>query len=791
MVLALGSTLGSYKILSLLGAGGMGEVYRARDVRLGRVVAIKVLPAERLADESRRRRFLQEAQAASALNHPNIVTIHQIESADGIDFIVMEYVVGQTLSEAIPQQGMRLAQVLKLAIPIADALARAHAAGIVHRDLKPANVMVGDEGTVKVLDFGLAKVGQPSGPIVENGTATEDGTPGTLTRPGIVAGTVGYMSPEQATGGVVDARSDVFSFGAVLYEMATGRRAFAGKTTGEVLAALMKGETRPPSQWVPGLPRELDRLIERCLRTEPERRFQHMLDVKLELEQIKEDSVSGLAAARRVRARRHSWLAIGLAIGLVLAVATGFWLRSRRVPLDPPRLAPPLTSLRGNEEGASLSPDGEQVAFTWNGEKEDNFDIYVKLIGSSEMLRLTTDPAMEIMPSWSPDGKRIAYVRLSPDWTSRRIHLVSPLGGSDRTLSDFPLGFSAPSWSPDGRWLAVSRDASAKGTDDAGAGNTFLLPVDGGKPRPLRIPQDAGDAFGPTFSPDGRHLAYLTGSALAQYITVVELGADYVPTGEPRRVTRRPINPDGGYAWTRDGKSLLYTEWGVLRLWRVDAAGDRPPEPIEIAGFGSMRPAVAASRDRLVFVKRQDDRDIYRFEAGRADQPLITSTFVEDHPAFSPDGRRVAFASERTGTAEIWLAEADGSSPRQLTQGPGLMQGFPRWSPDGRRIAFDSRSEDGVYDIWTIDADGASPRRLTQDPGDENEPSWSRDGRFIYFSARRGESPIFRVGASGVWRIPASGGPEERMTPEDGHFPNESMDGKTLFFVRDRPMGRR
>jgi len=778
-----GSKLGPYEILSLLGAGGMGEVYRARDPRLGRDVAIKVLPADRMADEGRRRRFIQEARAASALNHPNIVTVHEVDSVDGIDFIVMEYLAGQTLGNVIPRQGMRLDQLLRVATPIADALTRAHAAGIVHRDLKPANVMVSAEGTVKVLDFGLAKlVTSRGGP--ESETDVDEGERGTLSRPGAVAGTIGYMSPEQAAGGEVDARSDVFSFGALLYEMATGHRAFAGSSAADVLAALMREQPKPASEVVPDLPRELDRVIQRCLQKEPARRFQHTLDLKLELEQIKEETDTGRAAAAPARRWRlpWPWIAAGLAMVMVLATATELWRQSRDVPLDPPRLAPPLTSMRGKEEGASLSPDGEQVAFTWNGEKEDNFDIYVKMIGTSDMLRITTDPAMDIKPSWSPDGKQIAYVRLGPD--GNRVHLVSPLGGSDHKLSDFPLAFATPSWSPDSRWLAVAR-APKGGPFSIGSGGLHLLPVSGGEPRAVRIPEEAdGSTFGPAFAPDGRHLAYLSGSGASQHVAVVDLGADYEPIGTPRRVTKRPMYPDGGYCWTRDGKSILYVEWGVHRLWRVDIAGDRELQPVEIAGYGSIRPTVAASRDRLVFVKEQGDNDIYRFEAGHPAERLIASTSREGNPQFSPDGRRVVFESERTGEHEVWLAEADGSSPRQLTHGPGIMQGSARWSPDGRRIAFDSRSVEGVYSIWTIDADGASPRRLTQDPGDEHLPDWSRDGRFIYFT-KGGGGDYIPEGPSGVWRVPATGGAAERMTRDGGYAASESIDGKTLFFMRD------
>ncbi|HEU0108770.1 MAG TPA: serine/threonine-protein kinase, partial [Vicinamibacteria bacterium] len=289
MALTPGAKLGPYEILSLLGAGGMGEVYRARDRRLGREVAIKVLPADRMADEDRRRRFVQEARAASALSHPNIVTIHEIESADGVDFIVMEYVPGKTLDTLIPRQGMRLGEVLRIAIPIADAVARAHAAGIVHRDLKPGNVMVGPDGAVKVLDFGLAKLAsQEEAGSPEHETRTKDGDAGRLSRPGTVAGTAGYMSPEQATGRNVDARSDVFSFGAMLYEMVTGRLAFAGSSMAETLAAVLREQPKAPSELRPDMPRDMEKVILRCLQKEPDRRLQHMGDVKVELLEIKE-----------------------------------------------------------------------------------------------------------------------------------------------------------------------------------------------------------------------------------------------------------------------------------------------------------------------------------------------------------------------------------------------------------------------------------------------------------------------------------------------------------------------
>jgi eukaryotic-like serine/threonine-protein kinase len=585
-----GSKLGPYEVLSLVGAGGMGEVYRARDTRLGREVAIKVLPAERMADENRRRRFVQEARAASALSHPNIVTIHEIESADGVDFIVMEYVPGKTLDNLIPRQGMRLGDVLRIAIPIADAVARAHAAGIVHRDLKPANVVIGSDGVVKVLDFGLAKlVAEEDADSAARETKTE-GDAGPLSRPGTVAGTAGYMSPEQATGSKVDARSDVFSFGAVLYEMVTGRRAFAANSTAETLAAVVRDQPKTPSEVVPNVPRDLEKLIERCLRKDPDRRFQHMLDVKLELEQIKEDSDSSSAkAAEPLRRSRSWWHAAALATVLLLAAAAGSLWHFRATPLPAPRLVP-VTSMRGGQTNPTFSPDGSQIAFAWAGEKQDNSDIYLKMIGSTETRRLTTDPAQDGSPSWSPDGRQIAFVRSRPGEASSTIHLISPLGGSERRLAELAV-VSQLSWSPDGRWLAVAVPRSpGDTTPDAGA--IHLVPVEGGSPRLLTHPRAQGHDKDAAFSPDGRRLAFA--SCVSNVpptpcdVHVLELDADLSPKGPPRRLTRQTVNIRG-IAWTRDGAAVLYgTETGawVFHLWRVAIEGDSPPERIEMAGMG-------------------------------------------------------------------------------------------------------------------------------------------------------------------------------------------------------------
>jgi Tol biopolymer transport system component/predicted Ser/Thr protein kinase len=716
----VGKSLAHYQILEKLGAGGMGVVYKARDTHLDRFVAIKVLPPEKVADPDRKRRFVQEAKAASALNHPNIVTIHDIALEDRTDFIVMEYVAGETLDKLIPRNGMRLSVALKYAVQIANALVRAHGAGIIHRDLKPSNVIVGEHGLVKLLDFGLAKLTEAAGPDAE--------TEATGTAEGAIIGTAAYMSPEQAEGKRIDTRSDIFCFGSMFYEMLTGQRAFRGDTRVSIVASILREDPKPISQVVEGLPQDVDRIIRRCLRKDPDRRFQAMPDLKVALEELKEESDSTTGEARgvaRPRSRRSLVWASAFIGALAIATVVIWFLRPGGELPEAALAALPLTSYPGSESGASFSPDGSQVAFAWNGEKEDNSDIYVKLIGAEPPLRLTTNAAVENHPAWSPDGRWIAFCRFLPQG-GYAVVLISPIGGPERMLTelDYPgFGPSDPSllaWSPDSRWLAVVD----------GVGMVRYSLDSGEKHRLTSPPTGSGEDGCPAFSTDGRTLAFSRWSSWSNSdLYLVDLSQDFKPTAEPKRLTFGNWVAEDP-AWTVDGRSLVFSASG--NLWRMDVAGK--PQRLALTGMGCSHPAISLRGNRLAWTQSVSDVNIWRIEiptpGGKAKPPqkFIASTHNEDPSEYSPDGKKISFLSDRSGSWEVWVCDSDGSNAVQLTSLGGASIGSPaRWSPDGSRLTFSANIE-GHAEVYVIGASGGNLQRMTSSATSEN-PSWPRDGR--------------------------------------------------------------
>ena len=784
MPIVPGSRLGPYEILVSLGAGGMGEVYQARDTRLDRLVAIKILPLQRSGDAERKLRFLQEAKAASALNHPNIVTIYDVGSESGVDYIAMEFVDGQTLDQLIPRTGMRIGEMLACAAQAADALARAHQAGIVHRDLKPSNVMISREGAVKVLDFGLAKRSQAA-PAEDDATQTLKA----LTAEGAVVGTAYYMSPEQAEGKPVDARSDIFSFGAMLFEMATGQRPFGGGSPAAVLSSILRDDPQGPASIRADLPAELSRIIMRCLRKDPARRFQHMADLKVALEELKEESDSGKLAAPPVRPegrwRRASGWAIGAGAAAVIAAGgLALWrLVLAPSPVATPLYTPiPITSYPGRQMDPSLSPDGNQVAFEWDGPPGDNFDIYVKLIGAGAPLRLTTDPAPDYYPRWSPDGRWIAFLRLGDKNESFEVRVIPALGGPERRVGRFANNWNQGSlplmslcWTQDSKALVVSAAEST-----ARQNRLLLVPLEGGDPKVLTHPAAAeglGDGR-PATSGDGRQLAFLRTSSGTSKLLLQLLSAAMEPQGEPRQIAAdEPFV--AALDWLPNNGELVFAS-GVrtsASLFRIGIAPGAPQQGLLGIGSSSTEPTVASRGNRLVYVQGTSDSNFWSVDLATRTADMdrgLSSSFRDVFPQFSPDGKRVAFYSLRSGSSQVWTANADGSQAAALTSIPGTGAASPRWSPDGQQIVFDSDAG-GAYRIYVIGADGGQPRMVT--PGEAFFGSWSRDGRWIYFTSNR-------TGNEQVWKVAAAGGAPVQVTSGGGEGPMESPDGKTLFYVK-------
>jgi serine/threonine protein kinase len=717
-------TIGHFELLGEIGRGGMGVVYRARDTKLGRIVALKQLNAEHAE------RLGREARAIAALNHPNICTLHEV----GDGYLVMEFV------EGVPLAGpMTVDEARRIGLQIVAALAAAHAEGIVHRDLKPANVMVTPDGRAKVLDFGLAKRFQAL-------DSESDATQSLASRDGVIQGTVCYMSPEQAQGKPVDARSDQFAFGLVLHEMLTGERAFQGDSAIPLLAAILKDEPKP-------LGREagaLAAVIARCLKKDPAQRYATTNDLRAALE------IAPTAATPRWR--------IAAAVTLALAAAIlAYWQWPSARP-QPTLTIRPITNFPGTERYPSFSPDAKQVVYVWSGENVDHPDVFTQLVAGSAPLRLTNNSDEELFPQFSPDANQIAFVRGGDVFT------VPALGGEERRIG----AASRFVWSPNGKYVIAGL-----------GGRLTRLPALGGEPVPMPGLPDRVAFW--RVSPDGKTLAVaLDSGGASREIRVFPIDADGALLGAGRAVPEGGPDQIVGLNWLPDSTGLLIEYSGTRApLFQLPLNGVLAP--FTTLGENAVEIGSHASGG-LVFGRRSTDHNLHRFAApaqpGTAGSQftVANSTWTDDAGSIAPDGLSFVFQSDRSGNPEIWLARHDGTGARQLTAANGeYILGSPSWSPDSQTIVYDGFRK-GITRLFTVSAAGGPARELpTPKENSCFRPSFSADGTAVLFGMHSG-------GADRIWRMTLADG-HMSVVAEQGREPRESADGKWVYLAEGRRPG--
>jgi Tol biopolymer transport system component len=619
-----------------------------------------------------------------------------------------------------------------------------------------------------------------------------------LTTPGTALGTVAYMSPEQARGQKLDARTDLFSFGAVLYEMATGRMAFSGNTTAVIFHAILAETPTSPVRLNPELPSKLDEIIGKALEKDRDLRYQHASDMCTDLKRLKRDTDSGrsaapaagLGSAQQANERatvtlpgpsaKIRWLVSALCVSVAVLLVAAGWIflnRYRSQHLPTPRVVP-FTGLSGYEFDPAFSPDGNQLAFASSAGPGEMAHIYIKLIGAGTPLRLTNSTRDDFAPAWSPDGRYIAFARGSDQGCD--VLSVPSLGGPERQFRHIDCAYEKKmAWSLDGRVIAVTDRVSSKGPY-----RIYFVSIANLEEREFTSPPAGyyGDSY-PAFSPDGQTLAFTRWPD-----TIV--GDIYllpVAGGEARRLTS-----DGkiilGFAWAADGRSIVYSSnrGGLSTLWRAPISGGEP-QPLAGIGQDAYWPAISLRGKLLAYTQRLENDNIWRAQGPASTAPggppieLISSPRTQADEQFSPDGKRIAFHSNRSGSYEIWVCNSDGSNPVQLTSFGGPLTGTPHWSPDGRWIAFDSRPG-GKAGVFVIGAEGGEPRRLTEGNWDDIVPSWSRDGKWVYFCSNR-------TGDWELWKVPATGGQAVQLTQTGGFEAKESKDGKWLYYSKFSEQG--
>jgi eukaryotic-like serine/threonine-protein kinase len=756
----IGKTISHYRIAEKLGEGGMGVVYKARDTSLDRPVALKFLPADKLASPERKQRFIQEAKAASALNHPHIVTIHEIAEEDGHDFIVMEYVAGKPLDALIPRNGMRLGEALKYAVQIADALAAAHTAGIIHRDVKPSNIMVGDDGRVRVLDFGLAKLAERTAHISPDAATVTAAQPSPVTGEGTVLGTPNYMSPEQAQGQRIDLRSDVFSFGALLYEMTTGHRAFCGKTNMSALAAIIEKEPQPVSELLPDLPQELERVIRRCLRKDRSRRFQHMGDIRLSLLELIEDLDSDRAPTSPQTERRRTfprpWLVVAAAAVVLAFIAGGLvpWERSADQPVWRLALVAPPGTVFDWQQAPAISPDGRKVTFATNnsaGEKH----LWIQGLDDTEARRiLETGGASG--PFWSPNSQSIAF------FADGALRVLDLGGGPNRSLAQI-------SEIEGGTW---NRDDIILFAPSYTDGRIWRVSLQGGDAVPLTALQD-GEMFHrfPSFLPDGRRFLFVVQASTAEasglYVSSLDSGSKTRLGG----IKSRAVYVEPGY--------LLFTRQRVLMAQPFDLAEcELRGEPVIVGGrvanaLNILGQAAFSASDNGVLVYRSVpplqlvwfDRSGKRI--GTVGEPGEYSTVD-----LSTDDRNLVFEllDSETHAGDIWVMDVARGATTRLTSHPDWDM-MPTWFPDGKSVLFTRDRR-----LYRIPSDGtAEEEPFSVGERTAYQPHISADGRYLVFGSQGNVWGYSMQGAGEAFEVVE--------TPFLEQLPQLSDDAQLLLFT--------
>lgn len=768
---SLGSALGPYRIIAEIGSGAMGDVYKAQDSRLDRQLALKVLPLAFTNDAERIARFRLEAKAASALNHPNIVTIYEIAQVDETWFIAEELIEGITLRERLSSGKVVVQEAIEIGFQCAMALEAAHRAGMVHRDIKPENIMVRPDGVVKIVDFGLARIG-------EAGQTSPQAT-----QAGSVMGTPRYMSPEQARGEKLDGRSDIFSLGAVLYELFTGQHAFPGTSTAEVFAALL--DSRPVAVGGGGL----GAVLRKALAKDRDARYGTMREFAEELRRLDPHQSNALLAAPADRNRtffaRHANKKWYLAAALAVACVLSLW-RWETAPLGRTQQdlrIVPLTTFAGSKDYPAFSPDGKRIAFSWNGgtQGSDEHQIYIKPVGDGDPVQLTNSPHNDILPAWSPDGRRVVFAREQTPgqvFRSHDIYIISPDGRNERKIVEGC--WLGASWSPDGATIALAHVPTE--SKPLASGGIFLQSLESGKVVELTSGHADHD---PVFSPDGKWVAFERNFiGVASEILLIPARG-----GNPKQLTfdRRPLN---GVTWTANGRELVFASRRSEAdgsLWRLSVAGGAE-RPISATLRDASHPQISR-QGQLAYTVDWVDTNVYLHTArgwrngapGKFDQPaaIVNSSWIDHSPSFSPDGERIAFVSNRSGTLEIWVSRRDGSGAVRLTSMNAVSTGSPRWSPDGRRIAFDSWAS-GRSGIYVVDTGGGVPKLLNAEPSGSWLPAWSADGKWIYLSCERS-------GQREIWKVPATGGDPIQVTFRGAVRALPSPDNKIIYFTKLRP----